>query len=136
MEKITIEKDIKVLCLRAMSFPDDMIETHRKLRMLFLFNGKRQYFGLSHLDHDKEKILYRAAAEELEEDEVERLHCESFTIKSGEYASITIPDFMKDISAVGKVFAELLRSPNVDPEAYCLEWYLNDTDVRCMVPLK
>jgi hypothetical protein len=30
----------------------------------------------------------------------------------------------------------LLTQPNIDPNGYCLEWYLNGKDVRCMVRLK
>ena len=29
----------------------------------------------------------------------------------------------------------LISQPDIDPNGYCLEWYLNDMDVRCMVRL-
>ena len=43
---------------------------------------------------------------------------------------------MKDISAIGEAFKLLLSNRDIDPQAYCVEWYLSDKDVKCMVRLK
>ncbi|MDZ4758159.1 MAG: hypothetical protein SGJ10_08475 [Bacteroidota bacterium] len=58
-----------------------------------------------------------------------------FTIKSGSYISITITDYMKNMQNIGKAFQELIAYPCINPEGYCLEWYLSETDMRCMVEL-
>jgi len=42
---------------------------------------------------------------------------------------------MKDLQSIGKAFHELISQPEIDPNGYCLEWYLNQSDVRCMVRL-
>lgn len=42
---------------------------------------------------------------------------------------------MKDISSIDKSFKTLLTDPRIDPEGYCVEWYLNAKDVQCMVRL-
>jgi hypothetical protein len=134
MEKFTLDKSIKVFCITAKSFPDGVMEAHRKLHELVPLLSQRRYFGISR--PDKGVIIYKAAAEELEDGEAEKLGLEPFVIKSGEFISITIPDFAKDMQSIGRAFKELLASPDIDPDGYCLEWYLNEKDVRCMVPLK
>ena len=38
----------------------------------------------------------------------------------------------------GKAFEKLISYPNIDTSGYCIEWYYNDNDVKCMItfPLK
>jgi len=132
METYTIEEDIKVLCITASSFPDGVLAAHQKLHILFPPNNKRRYFGISRPDGNR-GIVYKAAVEELEEENSELEH---FTIKKGPYISKLIPDFMQDVSQIGKAFEKMLIDPNIDPNGYCLEMYLNETDVRCMVGIQ
>jgi len=129
METYNIEKDIKVLCITASSFPDGVLAAHQKLHALFPPNGRRRYFGISRPDGSK-GILYKAAVEEIGDEQSELEH---FIIKKGAYISELIPDFMQDISQIGKTFEKMLNEPDIDPSGYCLEMYLNETDVRCMV---
>lgn len=129
MENYTIEEDIKVLCITASSFPDGVLAAHQKLHVLFPPNNKRRYFGISRPDGNR-GIVYKAAVEESDEENSELEH---FTIRKGDYISELIPDFMQDVSQIGKTFEKLLNEPNIDPNGYCLEMYLNETDVRCMV---
>lgn len=42
---------------------------------------------------------------------------------------------MEDIQRIGNAFEKLLSQPGLDPEGYCVEWYFNDKDIRCMVRL-
>jgi hypothetical protein len=50
------------------------------------------------------KIIYKAAVEEIYPGEGEQLGCETFVIKKGQYISLYIKDFMKDIPKIGQVF--------------------------------
>lgn len=59
-----------------------------------------------------------------------------FFIKKGAYLSVLISNFMNDLPGIGCRFRELLADPRVDSDGYCLEWYLNKEDMRCMVRLK
>lgn len=136
MEKHFIEEDIKVSCVTAESFPDGVLAAHQKLHGMIPFTLERKYFGISRPDQGG-AIVYIAAVSELETGEAEKLGLESFTIKKGTYVAKTIKDYMNDLSSIGNAFQELLADPEIDHDnGYCLEWYMNDTDVRCMVPLK
>ncbi|QIL38709.1 transcriptional regulator [Pedobacter sp. HDW13] len=135
METYIIEEDIKVLCITASSFPDGVLAAHQQLHALFPPNKQRMYFGISRPDATR-KVIYKAAVTEMAEEAGKNPDLEYFTIKKGDYISELIPDFMEDVSQVGKTFEKLLNEPNIDPNGYCLEMYLNETDVRCMVGIQ
>ena len=134
METVKIDNDIKVLYVTAASFPDGVMAAHQKLHALIPYSAERRYFGLSRPENGGE-IIYKAAAEELHPGEAEELKCDTMIIKKGNYACITINDYMKDIPAIGNAFQQLTDLPNIDPQGYCVEWYLTQTDVKCMVRL-
>lgn len=135
MEKTKFDKDIKVFYVNAKSFPEGIQEAHQKLHSLITFSKDRKYFGVSRPEQGG-GIVYRAAAEELEPGEAEKLHLETLVLKKGEYVSIIIKDFAKDIMSIDRAFKELLALPDLDPQGYCVEWYYNEKDVNCMIRLK
>jgi hypothetical protein len=135
MEKIRIEKDINVFYVTAKSFPEGIQEAHQKLHALIPFSNDRKYFGISRPEQGS-GIIYRAAAEELEQGEAERFKLETLVLKKGDYMSITIKDYAKDIMSIDRAFKELLALPDLDPQGYCVEWYYHGNDVRCMIRLK
>jgi predicted transcriptional regulator YdeE len=134
METITIDNDIKVFYVTAKSFPADIMESHEKLHSLIPFSANRRYFGVSRPEDGV--IVYKAAAEEINPGEAEKLNLETLILKKGSYISLTINDYMKDIQSIDRAFKELLSNPGIDPQGYCVEWYLSGKDVRCMVRLK
>jgi len=135
MKSIFLEQDIKVFYVTATSFPDGVQEAYQKLHSLIGSPTGRKFFGISYPETPS-KIIYKAAVEESYPGEGEKLGCETFVIKKGQYISIYIKDFMKDIPKIGQSFQELLAHQGIDPDGCCVEEYLNDKDVRCMVRLK
>jgi predicted transcriptional regulator YdeE len=137
MKNYNLEKDIKVMCVTAVSFPEGVMEAYKKLQSLVTDSKERRYFGISCPNKDG-GIIYKACAEEKYDGEAEKLGLESFIIKAGDFMSIYIEDHMKDPQSIGNAFQILLKIPNLDPQGYCLEMYKNfdDKDVQCMVPLK
>ena len=104
-----------------------------------MLDGKRNHFGVSYL-YDNE-ILYMAATE-IEKGEEVPAGYEKYTLKKGNYISIYISDFAKDISQIEKAFKILLDTPGIDPDGCCAECYLPEysdfstaKDIRCMVRL-
>ncbi len=134
MEVYILSEDIDVICVPAQSFPDGVKAAHEKLHSMIPFTTERRYFGIS-WGSEKGAIHYQAAAEILSPDDANLKDTVPFTIWKGKYMSIVIEDFMKDIPAIGRAFEELLSLDMIDPEGYCLEWYISNKDVRCMVPL-
>ncbi len=134
MEKYTIENDIHVFCITAESFPEGVLQAHEKLHSLVPYSEERKYFGLSR--PEKDKIVYKAAAEEIHAGEAEKLGLEKLVIKKGEYISTLLKDYKKDIPSIGRTFQDLIHYKGIDPEGYCVEWYINFNDMWCMVRLK
>lgn len=133
METINIDDDIKVFYVEAKSFPDGIMEAHQKLHSRVPFSTNRKYFGISRPENGV--IVYRAATEETYAGEAEQYHCDTLVLRKGNYISATIHDYMKEPPVIGKTFDQLLADPNIDPQGYCVEWYLSRKDVRCMVRL-
>jgi hypothetical protein len=135
METIKLENDIKVFYVTAKTFPEGIAEATRDLHALFPFSPERKIFGLSRPENN-DKIVYRAAAEELQPGEAEKFNCETLLIKKGNYISLDINDFRKDIMSIDRAFKQLLKHPNLDPQGFCVEWYASDKEaVRCMIRL-
>lgn len=134
MEELTLEYDIKVLCVEAESFPDGIAGAHEKLRSLVPLTKERRYFGISR-PNESYKIVYKAGAEQLEDNEAENLNCETFVIESGNYIAVEVKDYRNEIQIIGETFQNFLSHPEIDPKGCCVEWYLNEHDVRCMVRL-
>ncbi|MBS1584951.1 MAG: transcriptional regulator [Bacteroidetes bacterium] len=135
MEQFHLERDIHLICVQASSFPHGVGEAHQKIHAAVPFGSGRRYFGISRPENGG-SIVYKAAAEELHSGEAEQLGFESFTVKKGAFVSITLHDYVKDTPAIGKAFHLLITQPGIDPQGYCLEWYVSDAEVRCMVPLE
>ena len=133
METITLENDISVFYITATSFPDGIMDAHNKLHALVTFSAGRKYFGISRPENGA--IVYRAAAEEISKGEGEKFNCDTLILRKGEYTCLTVNDYVKDIPAIDKAFKELLSQPDLDPQGYCVEWYVNEKDVKCMIRL-
>jgi len=134
METIVIEKDINVFYITADSYPDGIMDAHKKLHALVPFSPDRKYFGVSRPENSV--IVYRAATEERFPGEAEQFKCDTLILKGGNYLCITIQNYQQDIPAIRKAFNKLLLNQQLDPKGYCVEWYFNATDVRCMVRLR
>jgi len=133
METITLENDIKVFCVTADSFPEGIMEAYKKLNEKIPLSSVKRIFGLSRPENGI--IVYKAAAEVNDTGEAEKIISDTLVIKKGNYISRTIHDYMKDLPAIGIAFKELLTNPGIDPEGYCVEWYVSEKDVKCMVRL-
>lgn len=135
MKVFTLTDNIPVYCVTAKSFPEGVQKAHQTLHSAVPFSKDRRYFGLSR-PQENSGIIYKAAAEEIIEGELSGLELEPMTIIKGDYLYTDISDFMKNIPAIGEAFQELIRSEQIDPDGFCIEWYLSTDICRCMVRIK
>lgn len=134
MEKQILDKDIKTFYVEASSFPNGVMAAHRQLQSLLVNPQERIFYGIS-FGGPGGIIIYRAAVEESYDGEAEKLRCATFLIKKGIYLSETMKDWKRDELSIGKTFRKLLADPHLDPDGYCVEIYLNERDVQCMVKI-
>jgi predicted transcriptional regulator YdeE len=129
-----LHEEIFLRCVTASSFPDGVMAAHQELHRYLPFDGSRRYYGLSRPEQSaKGNIVYRAAAEESGSDHAAGNDLDRLTIAPGKYASVLVKKYMQSLSLIGEAFRILIALPNVDPQGYCIEWYLNNEDVCCMV---
>ena len=134
MEKYSLKEDIKVFYVKAESFPEGITVAHEKLHSMLPSKEGRHFFGISYPDQNYQ-IIYRAAVKESYPGEAEKYGCDTFVIRKGEYISETIHGWQKDVPGIAKTFEKLLSNPHIDRKGYCLEEYLGENDMRCMVGL-
>jgi predicted transcriptional regulator YdeE len=102
----------------------------------FPFSSERNFYGLSRPENN-EGIVYKAAAEVKTPDEASKYKLDTMVIPKGNYVTETVHNFKEDVPVIGRTFEKLLEQPNLDPQGYCVEWYLpNDKDVMCMIRLQ
>lgn len=136
MENYNLDHDIPVMYITASSFPEGICEAHDQLNSRVLFSGERHLFGISRPEGGLHNIVYKAAAEQLNENEAREYGLESMIIPKGMYRSIYISDYAKDPQQIGQAFEQLLDNVSIlDPNGYCIEMYIGKTDVRCMIRL-
>ena len=133
-EEFIFESDIPIICIVADSFPDGVMEAHQKLHSRITHSVDRKYFSVSWMKEGG-SLHYQAGAEILDPQDASIQDGVPFTIRKGKYSSITIHDFMNNIHAIAEAFQQLLKNENMDPNGYGLEWYVSQSEVKCMVPL-
>ncbi len=126
-KEYTIDKDIQLCTVEAASFPAGIQDAFVKLGAAIPPGSKM--WGLSRPEADG-GIMYRAAAEAETPDAP---GFQAMTIAKGKYLGMEIHDFMSNIQQIGAAFQLLLHSPGLDPKGYCVERYVSDKDVICMV---
>lgn len=136
MEIYRLDRDVPIVCITATSFPLGILPAHEKLHSLLGPSGDRTFYGISRPSGNMGNIVYKAAAEIMDKGEPARLNLETMMIKKGTYLSELILNFHEDIQRIGKSFQQILDDPRIDPNGFCVEWYLNETDVRCMVRVR
>lgn len=136
MQNLVIEKDKRVIFCQAGSFPDGIMDAFQKLHSKIPGAFERTTYGISRPEGSMDHIIYKAAIDEAYEGEGKEQGLETMVIPAGNYNSKMVKNFMKEPAAIGEAFRELLTTPNLDPEGFCLEIYKNDHEVICAVPLK
>lgn len=132
MEMLTFNNDIQVMYVQADSFPNGVLAAHQKLHGKIPFSTGRKYLGISRPEGGG-GIQYKAGAEVLAPGEPAQYGFDTLVLPKGNYISVTINNYMKDLPAIGNTFQQLIKQPGIDPEGYCVEWYISDKDVICMV---
>lgn len=121
---------MKVFCVQAKSFPNDIGKAFGTLINLLPTTEGRTFFGVSYQgkNHD---MIYNAAVLESFEGEGKKYGCETFMIKKGEYLAEMLKGWKKDETSIGQTFKKMseVRTDTVFP---CVEWYQGE-DVLCMV---
>jgi predicted transcriptional regulator YdeE len=128
MKEIQLDNDTKLICEKANDFPAGVVPAFQSLEKKV--GTKRQFYGLS--QGDKNGIVYWAGVS-AKDKEVVPAGCEIIVIKSGTYISEQVSNWRGREIILGETFQRMYNHPNADPNGYCVENYLENGDVLCMV---
>ena len=130
MNVLELKNDIRVFCVPAKSFPNEIKDAFGTLiNMLPTIEG-RTFFGISYQGKNS-KMIYNAAVLESFEGEGKKYGCNSFVIKKGKYLTEMLKDWKKDEASIGLTFRRMSEERE-DTMFPCVEWYQGE-DVVCMV---
>ena len=130
--KFILRNDVEVFSVAATSFPAGVQQAWDKLHNMLPETKGRIFYGISYMNQNKE-IIYKAAVAEAFTGEAERYGCEKTIIQKGEYISIPIHDWHKNIHDIGPAFQKLIADPRIDKNSFCVEWYKDDNEMLCMI---
>ncbi len=135
MEKIKIEKNIKVFGIEVMNFPNGIGNAFDELiKKTGDSAGERNYYGISEFKNNR--MFYYATAEEKQEGEAERYNYETRTIENGEYLAESLKNWRSKTACIKDVFIEMMKNDSVNKAKPGIEWYKNDEEMLCMMSAK
>lgn len=83
-EIYSFKEDLMLICQRAGSFPEGVMEAHHKLHSIISHEPERKYYSVSYFN-DKAQVVYLAATNRLATDHTDALDLENFASKKGEF---------------------------------------------------
>ena len=135
MEKYEQKEDVSLICLRATSFPEGIMDAFNKLQDSLPNCSERTWYGISK-PNEQGEIIYRAAVTALADLEAQETGFESFTVTRGIYLTEEIKNWRENMQMIGETFNKLLQDPQLDMASSCIERYTAEDAILCMVKLK
>ena len=123
-------EDLTLFGVQVKTFPNGITEAFEML--VERFGRERSYFGISWMD-EKQKVIYYAMVSELVNGEGNKYHYEKLTISKGEYHTESIHNWMNRLDSIKDVFHGLMSGSMADKNHPCVEWYMSDEEMLCMV---
>ncbi len=134
MEKYNLTNDLKVFGVQVKSFPQGIGEAFNELSKTVSHGNRRPYYGVS--ECTKQGIIYKAATLEMFDGEGVKCGCDSYIIEKGEYLAVTVLDWRKKTESIKSVFEEMFKDERSDRSKPCIEIYINDDEMKCLVKQK
>jgi predicted transcriptional regulator YdeE len=135
MQTTSINQNITLACITAISFPAGVPQAHQEIQAMVPNSNQRRFYGISR-PNEQGMIIYKAGIEIFDPNEAIALGLETFVIPSGTYQVIAVNDYLNNLGAIQAAFQVLTAHPDMDPEGYCIENYLNEKDLECWFKLK
>ncbi len=134
MEHYQLENDLTLFYAKANTFPEGVMDAYQRLHEWVKTPDTRNIYGISYFIPGG--IEYLAAAVEEYPGEGAVLGCETYLLPAGTYISEYVEDFRTDMGVFTRIFNEMTSRPDIDPQGCCVEMYIGEHSVRCMVRLK
>lgn len=134
MEIVQLRNSIHLIGIQADAFPQGVAQAHEQLKASVTAENERSIYGISH-PLQNGSIKYLAAASRLSHDQGIESGFETFTIRKGAFLTLILKGWKENTSQIQEAFRQLIADPRIEKNGYCLEEYISETTLRCMVPL-
>lgn len=131
MKTVNLPNDVKVFGIKVTTFPNGVGSAFDKLVKMIPGGFSRSYYGISYLENGK--MIYYAAAKELNPGEAEKYACERLTIEKGQYLIESLHKWRDKVHQVKDIFQELVADDRTDKKKPGVEWYKNEEEMICMI---
>lgn len=125
-------EDLSIIGIQVKNFPNGIKEAFDSL--IKVLGSKRAYYGVSWLD-ESDSVKYYAMAREIFPGEGKRYNYELLTIEKGEYQTEAVQDWLSKTEGIKEVFHGLMANNKPDKSHPCIEWYISDEEMLCMVKI-
>lgn len=122
-------EDIKVVGIQVNTFPLGIKEAFTSLMQIF--GTSREYYGISWMRDADQVIYYAAVTQHMTDKEMEQF--ESLIIEKGNYDMETMYEWMSKTDCIKDVFHALMQDRKPLKSRPCIEWYVSDHEMRCMI---
>lgn len=134
MEIKIIADDIHVFGHVVPDFPSGVAAAFDAMVRKLPGGFDRDFYGISAMRDGK--MQYVAAAAARKPDEGEIFGYQHFAIEKGEYLAIPLENWREKTQCINDTFHTLTEDPTADLAKPCVEWYVNDETMWCLVKKK
>lgn len=134
MNLITVHHDIRLLTVRATSFPAGVPDAFARVTSRSSRRRAPILYGISKPDRHG-VIRYQAGLEATSSRQQGPPGWRVRVLRKGVYATVTVRGWRKRLDTISGVFASLLRHPQCDPASPCIEVYRSPSVLVCMIRL-
>lgn len=131
MEIYHLEHDLTVYGFPVETFPEGIGEAFDKLINLLPPAGTRPYYGISACT--PVGILYLAAALIKPDEKPEQYSLQAYVINKGNYLAEKVVDWQSKTQSINGIFRKMVEDSRCDQIKPCVEVYLNDQEMLCLV---
>ncbi len=132
MEIYNQTKNIKVFGLQVKTFPLGIGEAFEALAKSITDGYNRSYYGISYFN-EAGQIVYKAAAQETYEGEAKKYDYDQYLIEKGEYLMEPVKDWRKKTDCIKDIFHTMMEDSRAGDTSTCIEWYIDDDDMLCLI---
>ena len=134
MKTRILEEPIELLCIRAKTFPEGIMEAFQEIKNRFGDQAGKECFGFTM--QGESGLIYWAAIRRSAVTLSEQEGLELLTIEPGTYATQSIDHWQSKIELIGQTFEKLFSNEEVDPKSPGIEWYQNENELVCMAKMR
>lgn len=132
IESYVIASPILLWIFPAENFGEGIAQSFVQLANNLGHQGeKRDCYGI--VTKEEEAMVYYAGMSPLPADNDRPNTLKTYEILAGSYAMIRISDWNQNLLHIGPTFDQILKSGLVNPSSPCIEYYISENELYCMV---